>query len=103
MITNGCIDTAVEATGWPEQLYNNTYDHPFINKTEYEAILQAINQPGGCLDQIAKCRALGEEGDPDWIGNNNTVNEACLNSTIYCEENVLGAPPVSTLYNSHCS
>lgn len=73
-----------QVPGWPSLAYNNTDDHPFISHAEYESALHNFTKPGGCRDLIEQCRALGQEGDPDWNGNNATVNKVCVLATDYC-------------------
>ena len=64
--------------------YNNTYGIQLINETTYVESLRGFAEPGGCLDRVSRCRALVAEGDPDFNGNNVTVNEACVDVNIYC-------------------
>lgn len=87
-ITNGCIDQLIQMPFFPELAYNNTYGVQFIPEAAYEDSLANYTKSGGCRDLINQCRALGDEGDPDWSGSNETVNAACQEATTYCEINV---------------
>lgn len=90
-ITNGCIDLLYMLPFYPELAYNNTYQVEFIPEAVYQEATQNFTKPGGCRDLIEQCRELGEQGDPDWIGANQTVNEACILATDYCTFYVMGA------------
>ncbi|KAH0845094.1 hypothetical protein AYO21_01646 [Fonsecaea monophora] len=89
-ITNGCIDFAYSIQGYPQFAYNNTYDVRFIPEAIYNETMDNITKPEGCLDLIKRCRSLGLAGDPQFNGNNETVNEACLAASASCE-GILGA------------
>ncbi|KAL4768318.1 Alpha/Beta hydrolase protein [Aspergillus nidulans var. acristatus] len=93
-IINGCIDLLVQAPSYPEIAYNNTYGIEAINKTIYEFAMNAWSKPGGCKDQITRCRQLAAEGDPRMYGNNKTVNAACQAADRYCSNNVEGPYPL---------
>ena len=84
-ITNGCVDIETAITGYPDFAYNNTYDHPFGTKAEYEGSLHNITKSGGALDLIKECRALGEQYDPSFSGSNSTVNKVCEEALLYWE------------------
>lgn len=87
-ITNGCIDQLVQMPFFPEQAYNNTYGVQFVPESVYEESRANFTKEGGCRDLINRCRNLGEEGDANWSGANETVNAACQEATTYCELNV---------------
>lgn len=70
--------------------YNNTYGIQAINQTSYQGAVDAFNKPGGCRDRIIKCNDLATAGDPNFIGNNATVNLACQDADAYCSNNVEG-------------
>lgn len=84
----GCVDIISQALSYPEIAYNNTYGIQAINKTLYDQALRDWSSPGGCLEQIQTCQALAAIGDPNFIGNNFTVNQACLSAYI-CEANLV--------------
>ena len=79
-MTNGCIDFEYSLEGFPQYAYNNTYGVRFINETVYNQAIDSITMPGGVIDSTKQCRALGLEGDPAFLGNNCTVNDACMNA-----------------------
>ncbi|KAF7549366.1 hypothetical protein G7Z17_g6443 [Cylindrodendrum hubeiense] len=95
-ITNGCIDSKVEVLAWPEYAYNNTYDLPIISKEVYEAAKNNVTKEGGCYDLIDQCRALQTKKDPQHLGNNAEVNEACVAATGLCFDTIQGAFTAST-------
>ncbi|KIX06239.1 uncharacterized protein Z518_04214 [Rhinocladiella mackenziei CBS 650.93] len=90
-ITNGCVDLAIQARSYPEIAYNNTYNVSFIPKVIYEEAMLNFTKTGGCLDQIAQCRTLCNEFDPDYTGGNETVTEICALGTQWCATYVEGA------------
>ena len=46
--------------------------------------LQTFHKSAGCLDRLSRYRAYVAEGDPDFNGNNITVNQACVDANINC-------------------
>ncbi|KAM0463312.1 hypothetical protein ACHAO4_000025 [Trichoderma viride] len=89
-IANGCIDSRVEAFGYPHIAYNNTYGIQVYNESVYNEVMQQVVAPKtGCYDAADACRALAKEGDPYGYGNNQTVNQACLIATDACFEKVV--------------
>ncbi|KAI9852598.1 MAG: hypothetical protein M1838_000252 [Thelocarpon superellum] len=90
-IVNGCVDLLTQAVSYPTIAYNNTYGIEAINQSSYEAALEAFHQPGGCRDQILKCRSLAAEADPNSFGNNPDVDNACRAAGDYCSDKVEGA------------
>jgi carboxypeptidase C (cathepsin A) len=94
-ITNGCIDFYYQIEGFPEYANNNTYGVKFYNDTFYQEIQNNITKPGGCLALTEQCRQAGEVGDPHYTGNNATVNQICLDATLYC------ATIITPLYTIH--
>jgi hypothetical protein len=90
-VTNGCIDMIHQGPLYPQFAYNNTYGFEAIPKVVYEEASANFTKPGGCRDLILRCRELGKIGDPGFVGNNETVNEACVDATKYCSAYVLGA------------
>jgi len=89
-IINGCVDLLTQELSYPEMAYNNTYGIQAINQTLYQQAVDSFNKPGGCKDLIIKCRDLAAVGDPNFIGNNDTVNAACMDADSYCSNNVEG-------------
>jgi hypothetical protein len=86
-IINGCVDLLTQELASLTMAYNNTYGIQTINETLYQAGVDNFNRPNiGCRDRILNCRALAAEGDPNFIGNNDTVNLACEAANHYCVE-----------------
>lgn len=89
-IINGCIDLLAQGLSYPEMAYNNTYGIQVINETVYQQAVDDWSRPQGCRDLILTCRALASEGDPMAFGNNQTVNEACVEADQFCSTQVEG-------------
>ncbi|KIW32326.1 uncharacterized protein PV07_03880 [Cladophialophora immunda] len=83
-ITNGCIDFEYSMQGYPQYAYNNTYGVRFIPESVYKEAMDNITKPQGCMDLMKTCRSLGKIGDPAFNGNNQTVNEACMEASEAC-------------------
>lgn len=83
-VTNGCVDFYYQVEGFPRYAVNNTYGVKFYNDTFYQEIQNNVTKPGGCLDLIDQCRQAGLAGDPDYTGNNATVNQICIGATLFC-------------------
>ena len=92
-LTNGCIDEPYQSSSYPQILYNNTYGVEFITRDVYEDAMHNFTKLGGCRDLIVACRELGALSDPDELGINATVNEACVNALGICTTEVQGAFP----------
>lgn len=90
-ITNGCIDIVSGGLGYPDYAYNNTYGVRFGTEALYEEALHNFTKPGGCEDLVEECRASGLVGDPDFTGNNATVNELCMEAFTFCTAYVVGS------------
>ncbi|KAF2837047.1 alpha/beta-hydrolase [Patellaria atrata CBS 101060] len=88
LIVNGCIDRQVQWPSYPHMAFNNTYGIQTVNETVYEAMLDALNRPGGCRDKINDCRAAAAIGDPSQRGLNDTVNEICQDAETFCSSGV---------------
>lgn len=89
-ITNGCIDFLYSMEGYPEFAFNNTYGVHFTTEALYHEAMDNITKSEGCLDAIKQCRRLGEVGDENFSGSNQTVNEACSVAVATCE-GIIGA------------
>ena len=88
-IVNGCIDLLVQDLAYPTFAYNNTYGIKAINESRYQQAVDNFNRPDtGCRDLIINCRNMAAVGDPDAIGNNDTVNKACIAASVYCSNEV---------------
>ncbi|KAI1780248.1 serine carboxypeptidase [Hypoxylon cercidicola] len=90
ILINSCIDRQIQWPAYPHIAYNNTYGLETVNETVYLAMVDALERPGGCRDQINDCRALAYTYDPDNIGINETVNRVCSNAESFCSSNVRG-------------
>lgn len=71
---------------------NNTYDFNPYNESNpyYQQQLANLTRDGGCLSQIAQCRAIAEQEDPLFIGNNAEVNGNCSQAFEYCLQYTMG-------------
>ncbi|KAH8878619.1 alpha/beta-hydrolase [Thozetella sp. PMI_491] len=94
-ITNGCVDFYYQIGGYPEYTNINTYGIKFYNDTFYQEIRNNITKPNGYLDLTEQYRQAGQVGDPNYIGNNATVNQICTEATLYC------ATIITPLYRIH--
>ncbi|KAH8588366.1 Alpha/Beta hydrolase protein [Bisporella sp. PMI_857] len=74
----------------PQYAHNNTYGLQVISDTTYLEILNNIAKPGGCKEQALKCRNLANQLDPQGLGNNKQVNQACSGALIWCFINING-------------
>ncbi|KAI1381072.1 serine carboxypeptidase [Hypoxylon crocopeplum] len=90
ILINSCIDRLIQWPAYPHIAYNNTYGLETVNETVYLGMVDALEKPGGCADQILNCRNLALEYDPENIGINNTVNEVCSDAETYCSNFVRG-------------
>ncbi|KAI0843260.1 serine carboxypeptidase [Hypoxylon sp. FL0890] len=90
ILINSCIDRQIQWPAYPHIAYNNTYGLETVNKTIYQGMVDALEQPGGCRDQINDCRALSMIYDPDNIGVNDTVNKVCSDAETFCSNYVRG-------------
>ncbi|KAF2034063.1 alpha/beta-hydrolase [Setomelanomma holmii] len=89
-LTNGCVDSNIEAPFYLEYAVNNTYGLQTIPDEVYREAYQNLTKEGGCYDLLDQCRTLTAY-DPDSIGNNDTINAACALATEYCYNYVQGA------------
>ncbi|OTB04624.1 hypothetical protein M426DRAFT_320739 [Hypoxylon sp. CI-4A] len=88
ILINSCIDRQIQWPAYPHIAYNNTYGLETVNETIYLQMVDALERPGGCRDQINDCRALSLVYDPDNIGVNDTVNEVCSDAETFCSNKV---------------
>lgn len=88
MLINSCIDRLVQWPSYPHIAYNNTYGIKTVNASVHEQMLDALYRKGGCNDHIYKCRNLSLAFDPENIGINDTVNDACKSAETFCTENL---------------
>ncbi|KAI0879868.1 serine carboxypeptidase [Annulohypoxylon maeteangense] len=90
ILINSCIDRQVQWPAYPHIAYNNTYGLGTVNESIYLQMVEALDKPGGCRDQIDDCRVLALVYDPDNIGINDTVNKVCSDAETFCSNNVRG-------------
>lgn len=81
-IVNGIFDEAIQAPYYPEFAVNNTYGIKAVNDTVYNYMKFALSMPGGCLSQLAACRAT----------NKTSLSERaiCTAAANMCRDNVEG-------------
>ncbi|KAL7624533.1 hypothetical protein AAE478_006098 [Parahypoxylon ruwenzoriense] len=90
VLINSCIDRQIQWPAYPHIAYNNTYGLETVNETVYLDMVDALERPGGCRDQIDNCRALALVYDPENRGVNETVNEVCSDAETFCSSRVRG-------------
>ncbi|KAI0376564.1 serine carboxypeptidase [Hypomontagnella monticulosa] len=90
ILINSCIDRQIQWPAYPHIAYNNTYGIETVNETIYLQMVDALERPGGCRDQINDCRALALVSDPDNVGINATVNKVCSDAETFCSSKVRG-------------
>ncbi|KAH0544617.1 hypothetical protein FGG08_001267 [Glutinoglossum americanum] len=83
-IVSGCIDTLTQELSYPHIAFNNTYGIEAINASVYQQAVDDFNKPGGCKEQIIKCRTLAAKYDKDDIGNVPEVNTVCQDADNFC-------------------
>jgi carboxypeptidase C (cathepsin A) len=87
-LMNACIDLETQMPLYPEYAFNNTYGIKAINESAYKASVEAVPE---CLRMAKECRALADSKDPEALGNNQEVNDACHNAYKFCFQKVNGA------------
>ncbi len=88
MSQNGCIDRQVQWPSYPHIAYNNTYGIQAVNQTIYNQMNDAYYGPGGCRDQITRCRTVATQYDPTQQGVNASVNQICQSAENFCVAHV---------------
>jgi len=88
--TNGCIDPLIEGYQYTQMATNNTYRFKAYNDSILAYTLNELNRVDGCKDLIGQCRELAQVSDPEYFGNNQTVNEICREAFLECFGNVQG-------------
>lgn len=80
------------AKGYPNTAYNNTCGIQVYSKQIYEQTMDNVTDPEtGCYALIDQCRQLALLSDPQGLGTNATVNEACGLASQVCFGLVQGA------------
>ncbi|KAF3481026.1 carboxypeptidase S1 [Arthroderma uncinatum] len=98
MIVNGCIDRQVQWPAYPQMVFNNTYGIEAVNASVHQQMLDALYRDGGCRDKINDCRAISAVSDPENIGINATVNEACSEAETFCATELDPSPFPAPFY-----
>ncbi|RYP22281.1 hypothetical protein DL765_001795 [Monosporascus sp. GIB2] len=80
-LVNACIDITTQMPFYPEFAFNNTYGLQIINETAYKA---AVDAWPACKSKIETCRTLEAMNDPEQLGNDEEVNEACADAYKSC-------------------
>lgn len=88
-IINGCVDMATQGAFYPRMAYNNTYGIRAITKSESLKSTRKFLKSGGCLETSLECRQLAAALDPQNLGNNFKVNQACGLADIACYDALL--------------
>ncbi|RDW94562.1 hypothetical protein BP5796_00325 [Coleophoma crateriformis] len=83
-ITNGCVDPMLEALYYPEAAIHNPYGFKAYSDATYEEVIQNFTKPNGCRDLADQCHEIAAVGDPNYDGNNQTVNEVCSGAFEFC-------------------
>ncbi|PTU23793.1 hypothetical protein P175DRAFT_0428594 [Aspergillus ochraceoroseus IBT 24754] len=81
-IINGIIDEGIQASYYPEFAVHNTYGIKSINDTVYNYMKFANEMPGGCQDQVSRCKAMNRTSLADYA--------ICTEATNMCRDNVEG-------------
>ncbi|GES60621.1 carboxypeptidase S1 [Aspergillus terreus] len=91
-VINGCVDLRTQETADPDYAYKgNTFGVTAINESQWHDAINAYEKPHGCREQIDECLDLAAENDPYMYGNHTLVNEACYNTSTYCQAEVEAA------------
>ncbi|KAI5864095.1 serine carboxypeptidase [Durotheca rogersii] len=90
ILINSCIDRQIQWPSYPHIAFNNTYGIQAVNESVYLQMVDALERPGGCRDQIDECRALARARDPENRGVSSEVNEACSAAETFCSNEVRG-------------
>lgn len=91
-LADACVDVRAMAQGYATFSYNNTYGLEIYDEETFEMVMANLTDlDTGCYGLIDRCRALAEEGDPMSFGNNQTVNEACVQASALCFFELQGA------------
>jgi hypothetical protein len=71
---------------------NNTFGIQAYSPEVYKMAMGNLTAPEiGCTDLIKACREASAVGDPDSIGDNESVNELCVAASTVCFGIVQGA------------
>jgi len=96
-IINGWFDLLVQAPFFPRFAYSNTYSVQAISQVQQLNALNAWSEPNGCQQLTYTCRAQQAALDPEDDGNVQAVNDACSDTQVFCQNNVLGPYTSSNL------
>ncbi|KAL3425952.1 serine carboxypeptidase [Phlyctema vagabunda] len=88
-IVNGCVDDLIQAPFYPVMANSNSFGFTAINPTRAKLANASFYAPGGCQDQIIRCRAAVDAQDPEDNGDVAVVNSMCSAAYSNCLSNVL--------------
>ncbi|KAK8073773.1 Alpha/Beta hydrolase protein [Apiospora phragmitis] len=90
-IISGFTDWQIQVESFPRFAINNTYGIQAYDLEVAESAAYNWSSPGGCKEQVERCRALTPNSYRDQFGTNSTVMEVCGGASIWCWNNVYGA------------
>jgi hypothetical protein len=83
------IDDTVQEPIFADFAMNNTYGIQLYSEKIYKKVLHNYHKPGGCKDQIQKCkdasRQYGDDGD---YGDIEKVNKICIAADNSCDDDI---------------
>lgn len=94
-IFNGWIDLLTQMPFFPRFAYSNSYGIEAINQVQQLNALSAWSGAGGCQQLVMSCRTQQAAADPSDGGTDGSVNNACSQAQMFCQNNVL-APYTSS-------
>ncbi|KAG9692005.1 alpha/beta-hydrolase, partial [Aureobasidium melanogenum] len=80
-LINACTDAETQIPFYPVMAANNTYGIKVFNDTTYADSMAALPK---CLNMTKTCKSLASSVDPEGLGNNTDVNDACASAYLYC-------------------
>jgi len=84
-IVNGCIDVLTMTPAYINYGGNNPYGIEAISAVNRTMGLDMFGRPGGCKEQVLRCRQLVRELDSDNTGDNERASEACASAKQLCD------------------
>jgi carboxypeptidase C (cathepsin A) len=83
-IVNGMLDVPTAAVAALNYAYNNTYGYHWVDLTQLQNGISAINDQGNCKDLVNQCRASVAASDPEAFGNDADTNNLCAAALQTC-------------------
>jgi carboxypeptidase C (cathepsin A) len=83
-IVNGMLDVPTAAVAALNYAYNNTYGYHWVDLTQLQNGISAINDEGGCKALANQCRASVAANDPEGFGKDDTTNNLCATALQIC-------------------